>query len=64
MVDDKLRIPEAVKDIWKDHVTTVFPRQGRYAKDKVALAEYRPAGIGVRRIADLLELERNAFLAA
>jgi FMN phosphatase YigB (HAD superfamily) len=64
MVDDKLRILEAVKDIWKDHVTTVFPRQGHYAKDKKALAKYRPADISVRRIADLLEFERSAFLGA
>jgi len=63
MVDDKLRILEAVKDIWKDHVTTVFPRQGHYAKDKKALAKYRPADISVRRIADLLEFGRSAFLA-
>ena len=63
MVDDKLRILEAVKDIWKDHVTTVFPRQGHYAKDKKALAKYRPADVSVRRIADLLEFGRSAFLA-
>jgi FMN phosphatase YigB (HAD superfamily) len=64
MVDDKLRILQAIKDTWKDRVTTVFPRQGHYAKDKKALAEYRPADISIRRIADLLELERSAFLAA
>ena len=64
MVDDKLRILQAIKNTWKDRVTTVFPRQGHYAKDKKALAEYRPADISVRCIADLLELERSAFLAA
>ena len=63
VVDDKLRILQAIKNTWKDRVTTVFPRQGHYAKDKKALAEYRPADISIRRIADLLELERSAFLA-
>ena len=64
MVDDKLRILQAIKSTWKNRVTTVFPRQGHYAKDKKALAEYRPADISIRRIADLLELERSAFLTA
>ena len=64
MVDDKLRILEAIKDKWKDRVTTVFPRQGHYAKDKKALAEYRPADISIRHIADLLKFERDVFLAA
>ena len=33
LVDDKLRILSAVKDVWEDRVTTVFPRQGQYAHD-------------------------------
>src|SRR2546427_665840 len=33
MVDDKLRILAAMKDIWRDQLTTVFPRQGHYALD-------------------------------
>jgi len=64
MVDDKLRILQAIKNTWKNRVTTIFPRQGHYAKGKKALAEYRPADISIRRIADLLELERSAFLTA
>ena len=48
MVDDKLRILQAIKDIWKDRVTTVFPRQGHYARDKKATAQYRPADISIR----------------
>jgi FMN phosphatase YigB (HAD superfamily) len=64
MIDDKLRILQAIKDKWKSRVTTVFPRQGHYAKDKKAIAEYRPADISIRRIADLLEYDRNRFLAA
>ncbi len=64
MVDDKLRILQAIKDVWKDRVTTVFPRQGHYAKDKKAIAQYRPADISIERIADLLEHKRNEFMAA
>src|SRR5437763_11225558 len=37
-VDDKLRILTAVKRIWGSAVTTVFPRQGKYARDPDAVA--------------------------
>src|SRR5438445_1227836 len=33
VVDDKLRILAALKKVWGDRVTTVFPRQGHYAHD-------------------------------
>ena len=62
MVDDKLRILQAIKDVWKERVTTVFPRQGHYAKDKKSLAEYGPADISIGRIRDLLDFKRTAFL--
>src|SRR5712672_1461463 len=32
LVDDKLRILSAVKAAWGPRVTTIFPRQGRYAR--------------------------------
>src|SRR5262249_30576888 len=38
LVDDKLRILTAVKKIWGDRVTTVFPRQGQYASDPNVIA--------------------------
>jgi FMN phosphatase YigB (HAD superfamily) len=38
MVDDKLRILAAMKEIWKDRLTTVFPRQGHYALDPANIA--------------------------
>ena len=34
MVDDKLRILQAMKAHWGERVTTVFPRQGHYALDR------------------------------
>jgi hypothetical protein len=62
MVDDKLRLLEAIKDIWKDRVTTVFVQQGHYARDKQAKAKYRPADISIRRIADLLDVEPSSWV--
>ena len=61
MVDDKLRLLQAIKDVWQHRVTTVFARQGHYARDKKANAKYRPADISIRRIADLLDIKREAF---
>ncbi len=55
MIDDKLRILDATKRAWDDRVTTVFPRQGRYATDPILLAEFPPADIAVEHIGDLLE---------
>ena len=62
MVDDKLRILQAIKDVWEDRVTTVFPRQGHYARNKKNLTQYRPADISIQRIGDLLNCGRKAFL--
>lgn len=62
MVDDKLRLLEAIKDIWKDRVTTVFVKQGHYARDTKSNAQYRPADISIRRIADLLDIELSLWV--
>jgi FMN phosphatase YigB (HAD superfamily) len=51
VVDDKPRILAALKEAWGERVTTVFPRQGQYARDAKA---YRPADLTVERIGDLL----------
>ena len=51
LVDDKPRILAAVKETWRERVTTIFPRQGQYARDAKA---YRPADLTVERIGDLL----------
>ena len=42
MIDDKLRILEALKQQWGERVTTVFPRQGHYAFDPEELRKHRP----------------------
>jgi len=51
VVDDKPRILAALKEAWGERVTTVFPRQGQYARDAKA---YRPSDLTVERIGDLL----------
>ncbi len=57
LVDDKLRILTAVKQIWGSRVTTIFPRQGHYALDPEVLTSYPPADISIERIGDLLNYE-------
>jgi len=64
MVDDKLRILAAMKKIWRDRLTTVFPRQGHYALDPNNLAAYPPADITVERIGDLVKYDLPALLGA
>lgn len=59
LVDDKIRILSAIKDIWQDRVTTVFPRQGHYALDTEHVAKFPAADITVERIGDILDL--NSF---
>jgi FMN phosphatase YigB (HAD superfamily) len=63
LIDDKLRILHAVKDIWRKRVTTVFAKQGHYALDPQTLANYPPADIELARIGDLLDYGPEAFLA-
>jgi hypothetical protein len=62
LIDDKLRILDAVKKNWGERVTTVFPKQGHYALDPKALVEYLPADIELARIGDLLNVDLAAFL--
>ncbi len=61
LIDDKIRILDAVKKIWGDRVTTVFPRQGHYAHDPKELAAHPPADIAIERIGDLLGFELGSF---
>lgn len=57
LVDDKLRILDAVKQIWGERVTTVFPRQGQYAHDAKLLSALPPADVTIERIGDLLHYD-------
>jgi FMN phosphatase YigB (HAD superfamily) len=56
LVDDKLRILTAVKEAWRDRVTTVFPRQGHYALDAELEPRYPPADVSIDRVGDLLDV--------
>lgn len=64
LVDDKLRILDAVKRVWGVRVTTVFPRQGHYATDPAALAGCRDADVALDRIAELLDWDVTRLIAA
>jgi FMN phosphatase YigB (HAD superfamily) len=64
LVDDKLRILAAVKQVWGPKVTTVFVRQGHYAHDPEILANFPPADVTVDRIGDLLEYDVSTLLGA
>jgi FMN phosphatase YigB (HAD superfamily) len=64
LVDDKPRILAAVKQVWGSRVTTVFPRQGSYAHDARALADYPPPDHTVERIGDLLGCDLAGLLAS
>ena len=62
MVDDKLRILGAMKQVWGDRLTTVFPRQGHYALDPKNTAAYPPADIAIERIHELIDVDFPALL--
>jgi FMN phosphatase YigB (HAD superfamily) len=62
MVDDKLRILAAIKNLWGRRVTTVFVRQGHYARDSAMLASHPPADVSVERIGDLLAYDLADFI--
>src|SRR5215472_17550938 len=62
LIDDKLRILSAVKAIWRDAVTTVFPRQGHYALDAGEVAKHPRADVEIARIGELLQHDLPSLL--
>lgn len=60
IVDDKLRILDAIKRQWQRRVTTVFVQQGHYATDADALTAYSPADLTLDRINKLVTALRLA----
>ena len=64
MVDDKLRILAAMKEVWGMRLTTIFPRQGHYALNSEILAAYPPAGISVDRIGELINYDIRVLMGA
>jgi FMN phosphatase YigB (HAD superfamily) len=55
MVEDKIRILAAMKDVWGDRLTTVFVRQGRFANDAALVADFPPADVTIERIGELVD---------
>ena len=62
MVDDKLRILDAMRAAWGRRLTTVFPRQGHYALDAELCARYAPADVTIERIGELAHMELAGIL--
>ena len=63
MVDDKLRVLAAMKQVLQHRLTTVFPRQGHYALDPAVVAAYPTADFSIERIGDLLDADIRGLLA-
>lgn len=63
-VDDKPRLCGAIKAHWRERVTTIFPRQGHYARDSAEAAKYPTPDVTIDRISDLLAWELPALRAA
>jgi FMN phosphatase YigB (HAD superfamily) len=55
MIDDKLRILAAMKSVWRERLTTVFPRQGHYALDPRELGRWPAADLTLARIGELAD---------
>jgi len=53
MVDDKLRILAAMKEQWRERLTTVFVRQGHYALDARECSRWPAADVTLGRIGEL-----------
>jgi hypothetical protein len=63
LVDDKVRILTAIKQAWGARVTTVFPRQGHYAREASAPAFPTP-DITVERIGELVDYDLATLVGA
>jgi FMN phosphatase YigB (HAD superfamily) len=64
MIDDKLKLLAAIKEQWKERVTTIFVKQGHYARDPKNVAMYPAADLSIERIGDLLQLGPAQFVSA
>jgi FMN phosphatase YigB (HAD superfamily) len=53
MVDDKLRLLDAMKKVWGAKLTTIFVRQGHYALDIANISAYPAADLTLEKIGDL-----------
>ncbi len=63
LVDDKVRILAAVKQQWGERVTTVFPRQGHYARGP-EVARYPSPDLTIDCIGDFVSLDAATIINA
>src|SRR5512139_29042 len=63
LVDDKIRILTAAKRVWGPRLTTIFTRQGHYAR-AADVADYPPADLTIERIGALARRDLKAVLSA
>ncbi|MEO6967500.1 MAG: HAD family hydrolase [Rhodanobacteraceae bacterium] len=61
MIEDKLRVLDAIKRHWRERVTTVFVRQGHYANDPESRDDYPPAQLMLENVGELITLDANDF---
>ncbi|HMA31492.1 MAG TPA: HAD family hydrolase [Casimicrobiaceae bacterium] len=64
VVDDKLQVLTAMKEVLQERLTTVFPRQGHYAVDPLNLARYPSADYTVEHVGDLADFDVQQLLEA
>ncbi|MFO1475583.1 MAG: HAD family hydrolase [Verrucomicrobiota bacterium] len=58
VIDDKLRILDAIRKAWGNRVTTVFPKQGKFAKDPKIQSQFpHAADVTLEHIGDVLNLQ-------
>jgi FMN phosphatase YigB (HAD superfamily) len=62
MVDDKLRLLAAMKEVWGSRLTTVWVVQGHYARDLKTASGYPAPDIRLERIADLAQISLAELL--
>ena len=63
VIDDKPRILAAMKKAWGERVTTVFPRQGKFAHDPKMLGAFPVPDVTIERIGDLLSYELSGLVS-
>ena len=64
VIDDKLHILTAIKKIWGRKVTTVFARQGHYARDPKIVETNPPADVTIDHIGELLEYDLQDLIGS
>jgi len=62
IIEDKLRVLDALKQHWRERLTTVFVRQGHYAHDPDEIAKYPPAEISLESIGELIRCSADDFV--